>query len=399
MVRKAKSVKPKEPVVVDPVNMSFSWTKIQDYEMCPFMFKCKHIDKRITEVNPLMIVGRVTHHAINLYNTHCLKNKIEHDFDKWKECAYLALESESLDAEHYPEVLEMVKNYAESHMVVLECAIGSEEHIAVTRDFKECEWTDPKAWFRVVIDYLQIAGDVARITDYKAGWLLTAPKMQLEIYAWIVKKIYPQVSMFEVELDFVRHEYQEDFHIEEEELADIEKKILSKINKIEKDSEYKPSVGIACTYCGCWRWCSAMKEEDIGFKMPTDEKSAVELALKVEKHSKMLSEAKKILKVYCDNKGEVIAGGKKYGFTVSNSYDFEDISALISRADEVGVDIFGCLSVNNKKLKPLLDNEGMKKIVEELGKKDVSVTFTSKKYKASDDLAPKEDEAEVDKNG
>lgn len=356
------------------------------------MYKKIYVDKQIVEDNPLMIIGRVTHEAIATYNKHCLDNKIEHDFSKWKECAYLALEQANLDAEHYPSVLEMVKNYADSHTIALESAVGAEEEIAITKDFKECEWGSQDAWFRSVIDYLQIAGDVAKITDYKAGWLLTAPKLQFKIYAWILSKIYPHVSVFEVELDFVRHEYQENFTIEVDELKDIEREILSKTNKIEKDTEFKPAISIACSYCGCWSWCPAMKQEDVVFKMPTSDVEAVEIGLKLEKFSKLKDEAQKILKKYCDAQGDLIAGGRKYGFNVSSSWQFEDVATLIAKANDAGVDVFDALTVNNLKLKKLMHSQSVKTLIESLGKKKVTVSFSSKKYKPQDDLAPEEKE-------
>lgn len=379
-----------EVVPASAAPMKFSWSKINSYETCPFMFKCQSIDNRITEVNPLMIVGRVTHHAINLYNKHCFAKKVEHDFDKWKDCAYMALETENLEAEHYPDVMKMVESYAQSHMIPLESAIGAEEGIALTRDYKVTEWMAPDVWFRSQLDYLQIAGNQAKITDYKSGWLLSAPKLQMKIYAWAVKKAYPQVEQFEIEVDFVRHEYQERFTVTDEEIPEIERMILTKTNKIEKDTKYKPNVGIACSYCGCWRWCPAMKEQDIGFKMPMDDQEAAALAAKLEQYTKLKAEAQKILRTFCDNHGEVIAGGKKYGFSVSSGYDIEDVSQFIAGAEDLGVDVFDCLTINNRDLKPKLMNEAFKEFVEKIAKKTIAVKFTSKKYKEKEDMAPDE---------
>jgi len=370
--------------------LSFSWSKINDYLTCPFMFKCKYIDKRKLEVNPMMIVGRVTHNALNIYNSHCLDKGLEHDFEKWEECAYMALEQENLPPENYQEVFDMVKQYAQSHTISLECTVGAEEEIAIDKDGKQVEWLDPSVWFRGAIDYLQIQGDFAKITDYKAGWVLSAPKMQLEIYAWLVFKIYPHVSSFEVEIDFVRHEYQVSFRIEAEDIPAIEKKILTKIHKIESDTKFDPTVNTACTYCGCWHWCPAMKKEDMGLHMPEAESEAVELALKLEKHEKMASEAKKLLRMYCDNKGSLIAGGKVFGFSVSNSWEFDAVEDLITKADEEGFDIFDALTVDNRKFKKYLNNPALRKVAQEIGKKKVTVSFGSKKHKKEDDLAPRD---------
>ena len=391
----AKQTPEKKAEVVRP--LSYSWTKINDYLSCPFLFKSKHIDKRVPEVNPLMIVGRVTHNAINIYNKHCFAKKLEHDFPAWKECAYLALEQENLDPEHYPDVLDMVKGYAESHKIDLDCAIGAEEQLAVTRDFKETEWDASDVWFRAALDYLQIAGDVCKLTDYKSGWLLNAPKFQFRIYAFLVKKRYPQIKRFEIEIDFTRHEYQERFVILEDEIEDIGREIMSKINMIEKDDKFEPTLGNACSFCGCWRWCPAMKKEDINFVLPGDEGGAKTLAVKIEQYTKLLNEAKKVMKLYCNEHGDVVAGNKRYGFTVSRQLVFKDVVSFIAKADGIGVDVYDCLSVNNLKLKKkFYNNEEFQKLVEEISEKKLVVTFKAKKEKVKEDVAPNVDDSDGD---
>jgi len=382
MAKKAKKIKEVKKV------LSFSWTKIQDFEACPFMFKMKHIEKKVQETNPLMIVGRVVHNAINIYNRHCLNNKLEQDFEKWEECAYLALRQENLEAEHYPEVLEMVKNYASHHVVALESAVGAEETIAINRKGEQVDWEAPDVFFRFMIDFLQIAGDVAKITDYKAGWLMDAPRFQLEIYAWGVKQVYKHVSMFEIELDFVRHEWQKTFTIEEDELATIEKKIMSKVFLIENETKFEPKLGKTCAYCGCWNLCPAMKAEERMFTMPMNDKEAQELAVKIEKHTKLRTEATDILKIYCDNHGAVVAGGKEYGFTVSSTWEISDINDFIVKCEEAGIDLLDCLTIDNRKLKRRLKDVTVQKIVEAIGRKKVGVSFKGKKCKPKDDLAP-----------
>ena len=378
--------------------ISHSWTKISDYSTCPAMYKMKHLEKMPQEANPLMLVGRVTHNAINIYNKHCLKNRVEHDFEMWKPSAYLALEQENLPSENYAEVLEMVKNYADSHTVPLESTLGSEEMVAVTRDYKECAWDSPDAWFRIVADLLQIAGDMGKITDYKAGWLLTAPKFQLQIYACILSKIYPQVSVWDVEWDFTRHEYQTGFRIEQEELEDIEKMILTKTNRIEKEVKFKCQVGIACSMCSFWHWCPAMKQgREVMFKMPKTLAEANKLASDLEIYTRWKEESQKLLKQYCDEQGEIITGGRKFGFNVSNKWEIADVSELIVRAEEIGMDIFDVLTVHNTKLKRHMDNPKFVELLKDIGRKKVVVSFSSKKYKAENDLAPEDDKEEKSK--
>lgn len=366
-----------------------SWTRISDYQTCPFMWKMMHLERKAREDNPIMATGRAIHKAIAIYNQHCLDGKLEHDFPYWEKAYKRALKEETLDPEYYSTVSGMMKSYAESHDINMDSAIGAEEKIALTRDFKPTDWLADDVWFRLIIDYLQIKGNLARITDYKAGWLLTTPKMQLKIYAWAVKKVYPQVTDFEVVIDYVRHEHQEIFHITEDELAGIEEEILIITSQIEEDKKHRPKIGIACTYCSCWRWCPAMKEEDIPFMMPKTMEEAQKIAEKVEKYTKLKDEATKVLKEYCNQFGEVETGGKNYGFRPSETWVFKDIPNLIATMDDKGIDIFPCLSVNNTQLKrEMRRNEIVKEVVEEIGEKKISVSFTGKKAKPKDDETP-----------
>lgn len=382
--------KTKDETVGQRRPLSHSFSKIQKYEQCPFMFKCVSIDRRVQELHPMLIVGRVVHDAIRLYWRHCLKNAVSHDFPKWEECAYLALEKESLPTQFYPEVMTMVENYASGHEIDLQSAVGVEEEIAIRRDGSVCGWTDDDVWFRGVLDYLQIWGDYAKITDYKSGYKVDVDPLQFEIYAWLVNRVYPQVTRFLVEMDFVRFDYQRYFEIREEDLPVIEKKVLTKTSKIEKETKFKATIGDPCTWCGCWRWCPAMKPEDVVYKMPDTRESAENLALEVLKYKKLNSVSKSVLKNYCDKFGSIVSGGQLWHFAVSQSWEIKDVEAFIVTANELGIDVYDCLKVENSAVKKKMDNPVMMELLRKTGKKKVSVKFRDKKY-----VEPKKEKEET----
>jgi len=376
--------------------LSHSFSKIQKYEQCPFMFKCVSIDRKAQELHPILIAGRVVHDAIRLYWRHCLKNAVSQDFPKWEECAYLALEKESLPTQFYPEVMKMVEDYASGHEIDLGSAVGVEEEIAIRRDGTQCGWTDDDVWFRGVLDYLQIWGDYAKITDYKSGYKTDVDPLQFEIYAWLVNKIYPQVTRFLIEMDFVRFDYQKYFEIHAEDLPVIERKVLTKTSKIEKETKYKPTISEACTWCGCWRWCPAMKPEDVVYQMPDTKDKAASLALEVLKYKKLNSVAKSVLKNYCDKFGNVVSGGQLWHFAVSHSWEVKDVEAFIVKANELGVDIYDCLKVDNSAVKKRMENESlMVELLRETGKRKVSIKFGDKKYVEPKKEEEKEETKEV----
>ena len=208
---------------------------------------------------------------------------------------------------------------------------------------------------------------------------MEADPFQGEIYAWLIHKLYPQVTKVLVEMDFVRHEWQKTYMIEEEDFEVIEKKILTKTRKIEKETKFKPNVGVPCTYCGCWRWCPAMSGDDVKFKMPTSKEEAIEMALHVERFTKLKAESTKILKNWCDKFGAMTAGGRLWYFNVSKAVEVKDVEDFIVQSNEIGVDVFDCLSVSGTELKKRMNEPLVKELVEKTGRQKVTVKFANKK--------------------
>jgi len=373
-----------EPVAEKP-QLVHSWTRINTFQTCPMLYKLVYLLKRKGFVNPIMVIGRVAHQAIGEYNNHCLKNKVESDFLKWKDFGYKALTESNLDPELNAEALRLVEQYAQSHIVSQESTVGAEEEIAVNKNWEQVDWLSPDVWLRVILDFLQIQGNICKITDYKTGWSMKADPFQLKIYALVIKKLYPQVTDFQIEIDYIRHEWQKMFTLTDEDIEEIERAVLSKIAKIESEEKFEPSIGVQCSYCPVWFACPAMKIGDVRkYVVPSKQDEAVALALEYEKYSRLASEVKKILKEYCDVEGDLIAGGRQYGFRVSNKFEF-DIKDLYVALDEIGIDLLDYLTLDYRKFKALLHNANVLKVAKSIGEKKVSVTFSAKKADGKED--------------
>ena len=292
------------------------------------------------------------------------------------------MENSNLPAAFHDDVFGLVKAYVDSHEVDIESVIGAEERIAIDRDGKQVDWDDPTAWFRAILDYLQISGHVAKITDYKTGWAMITNPFQLEIYAWLVKVLYPQVTDFQIEIDYLRHEFQKSITFGDDDVERIGERVASKIRTIEKETEFEPQVSIACSYCPLWYCCPAMKATDIPFKTPTDEGTAVTLALELEKLTRLKAEAQKVLRLWCDKSGALEAGGRLFQFKPSITYDFPDINDLLVKLDEHGVNLLEYVNVDNRKLKTLYSRPEIEQLVKAIGEKKVSVRFSTTKAKS-----------------
>jgi len=358
-----------------------SWTRINTYETCALQYQLVYLKKKKGSVSPIMMIGRVGHDAIKLYNRYCIENKVTSAHEKWEELTWQALENSNLPAEHHPDLFNIVKEYVDSHEVDLESVIGAEEQLAFNRNMEQVEWMADDVWFRLIIDLLQIEGNVCKITDYKLGHAMTSNPFQLKIYAWAIKKLYPQVTNFQIELDYIRHSYQDLTLLTEEDIEDTEKKLFNRIAHIEKAEKFEPNVGVQCSHCPVWYACPVMTRKDIKFKFPNTENEAVEMALELEKVSRLQKELRKVLKEYCDNKGTLEAGGRLYQFKVSVAYEYENIAKLFTELDDIGIDLFEYINVDKRKFNKIAKNEKVIEITKLLGKKKVTVTFSDTKVK------------------
>jgi hypothetical protein len=68
------------------------------------------------------------------------------------------------EGNYAPKVIQIVDAMKE-----LEAPIGSEVKLCVTREQEPCDWRDPNAHARGVLDVLQIAGAEAYLKDWKTG--------------------------------------------------------------------------------------------------------------------------------------------------------------------------------------------------------------------------------------
>lgn len=90
-----------------------------------------------------------------------------------------------------------------------------EYKMGLTRALEPCEFFAPDVWWRGIVDYLCVDGELAIMVDYKTGKSSKyADTKQLEIMSLAVFKHFPQVKkvraglMFVIAKDFVKDKYE-----------------------------------------------------------------------------------------------------------------------------------------------------------------------------------------------
>ena len=362
-----------------------SYSRINLYETCPYLYKCVYIDRKKGGTNPIMLIGRVAHEAVSLYNKACIDNKISNDHENWEKYYWQALKKENINTQYHEDIKKLFKAYVDAHEIDLESVIGAEEKIAINRNYELVDWLSDDVWIRGIIDYLQIEGTICKITDYKMGYAMKSDPYQMKFYGWLIKKLYPQVTDVQIEINHIRYEYVETFTMTERDIEEFEKSVLNRLEHIEEQTKFEPNIGIQCSYCPMWFCCPSMKHEDEALKMPKDPKEAEQIALKLEKYSKLALELKKILKEYCDKAGKLEAGGAVYDFKISTTYAFDALDDLYIELDKLGINLMEYVNIDNRKLKGLMKTDSIDKIVKVLAKKKVSVRFTKSKSDKDDE--------------
>jgi hypothetical protein len=141
-----------------------------------------------------------------------------------------------------------------THFPVNEVA-GTELKLALNADLVPCDFDDEEVAFRCVIDALIPDPDNphrVKIVDNKTGFMIYKPDTeQLDFYAWIVNRCFPEFFEAEVGIYFARWgrlKYNDFVYTN---FADIERAILAKARAIwEMDlSNPQPMAGETCTIC------------------------------------------------------------------------------------------------------------------------------------------------------
>jgi hypothetical protein len=79
-----------------------------------------------------------------------------------------------------------------------------EVQVAITKDFKQCEWFAPDVWMRGILDVLVVNGKRATVIDWKTGKVRDNPT-QLQLFAALVFILFPEVEEVKTAFVWLQH--------------------------------------------------------------------------------------------------------------------------------------------------------------------------------------------------
>jgi len=228
----------------------YSFTKLQTYKKCPYLFKLKYIDKiKVAPPDPRFFEkGRFYHYVLEYYP--------ELKPFKFK---YLTEDEQNKYQNSIQQFIELPRV---QHLL--------EHKFATELEFKFDEDLNPKnvgsKWKSALYGYIDFVGceinqdneSEIHIIDWKSkdhGAAYPTDKTQLEIYAIWIFGVRPNLQKIICEFAYVENQTFQSYTITRKDSELIKKDIINKINIIENDKELKRLTSRQCKNCDYFTIC------------------------------------------------------------------------------------------------------------------------------------------------
>lgn len=218
----------------------YSFSKMDTYVQCPKKFQFSYIDKlpkKPQDLTPLLKGGAV-HNILELHPepaTHKLAPQYQHIVDEFlaTELGQKSLKTES------------VREYK----------------LGIDKELKPCKYSDKKALFRGIVDYIHTDENVLHLKDWKTGKakeLKWQNFSQLIFYAIYFFQKYPTIDKIYISYIYVEHNTHNSLLLERQYLDNYKVKMLSIIKDIETDQVFEKKPQRLCDWCDYQEHCQGI---------------------------------------------------------------------------------------------------------------------------------------------
>lgn len=217
------------PVKRKPQIYAWSFSRRNDYKRCPLLARLKYIDKIREPPNDAMARGSEIHTDAEKYAT-----------------KQIARRPKSLEL--FAEEFKALRRIAKHLEIELE--------LAVTKQWKPCEWFARDAWMRAKVDcgYPDVWSDprnpgLYHAIDFKTGKIRGEHVDQLSLYALAIMIHKPSIAVVDTALwyldqgEVVQRRYSRD------QMKDLQKYWTADIRAMMADRTFKATPGNACRWC------------------------------------------------------------------------------------------------------------------------------------------------------
>lgn len=238
-------------------HVPYSHSRMETWVSCPKKFQYQYIirPERVQVPNPILEKGTLWHGVLEYDVTNNLDNFALDD-----EFKALSLEDASAITEQALVFTETSKMYKK--IKTTKGTLVSEQEMMLGKNMYPID-DESETLIRGFIDLMiyDEFGSKCFIYDWKTGGkskenLVKWPKSkdQLELYAiWAVEVF--DVDFVETAFVYVEHDHMAKYVFTREQIPALKKKFISKIDRIEKDTSFKQSLGILCAWCDFRELC------------------------------------------------------------------------------------------------------------------------------------------------
>jgi len=312
----------------------YSHSRIQTGN-CPFAFKKRYIDRDRGIQRGNSGFGKVLHLVIADIIKAMVARR-EYSADR-----LLELHMDTAELSRTSEMLDILNTFHHAFVLNRDKVAGIEEAIAVNFDDSEAPWED--SYLRGVLDLIEIDGTHATITDHKTQFNILAQtqmddNLQLSMYCYLAKCMYPQLTRFTVKIYFARYgAYRQSTRT----LADLDafrRTIDIMIGKIESIEEWVPIACSSCAFCEYISACPLAQYDPKGLVPPEvmTQAQAVREARLLRVREEQIKVAKERLKAFSSANGPIeISGDYAFGFVENCSTEWspKEVREVFERHD------------------------------------------------------------------
>lgn len=217
-----------------PKTFSWSYSKLKNYESCPYRYYRISVKKDVQEPESEALVwgSQVHQNFARLIDSEKLPESPDDPMYEY--------------APHIEKVLELKRRGL---------VVRTEQKYAITKDFTPCEYFASSAWYRAVVDVEIIASTKALILDWKTGKIVEdSPQLALSAVCMFVH--YPDLQKVGSSFVWLKEdaETREDF--ERSDIPAIWSRLKPRVDRLQESHEtntFDPNPGPLCR-----RWCPVL---------------------------------------------------------------------------------------------------------------------------------------------
>jgi len=219
---------------------------------------------------------------------------------------------------------------------------GSEIKLAVNDRWERVDWMADDAYFRLIIDRLDVQGSRVIVTDYKTSWRADSQdeverSPQFRGYAAGIASLLPEASEIEVRANFVRPRITRSVVLRADQLDAARARVAresARIERAKQAKEFPASPGQQCAWCPVFDRCplkGAAKE----FRAPESDEDVKAVLAAWQFQKRTLDQLTGWLQAWAIKKGPIEAAGLRAEYERTQQIEYPG-GAVLHILEELG---------------------------------------------------------------